>query len=364
MLVNFTNINKSITKRKVLVAPLDWGLGHATRCIPIINELLAQDFEVLIAAEKVGAALLKKEFSTVKILTLKGYRIDYTKNKNLFFTKMLLQLPKIIVAIYNEKRWLAKIIDEYKIDIVIADNRFGLHSKKAPCIFITHQLFIKTGNSVTEKIAQKINYKYITKFNECWIIDEPAKNGLAGELSHPLKMPILSTKYIGVLSRFKKQIIPKNFDIVILLSGPEPQRTIFEKIILVQVKKLQKKIALVRGLPTDYIKLDVENVACFNHLSAPCLNELLLMSKILIARSGYTTVMDIATLQLPAIFVPTPGQTEQEYLAEYLAEKKYCIAASQHNFNMQKELEKIATTNLEPYPNYLNNLLRGVIADL
>lgn len=364
MWVNYTNINKSTTKRKVLIAPLDWGLGHTTRCIPIINELLVQGFEVLIAAEKAGAILLEKEFPTVKILALKGYNISYSKNKKFFLGKMLLQLPKIIAAITYEKNWLTKIIDEHKIDIVIADNRFGLCNKKAQCIFITHQLYIKTENNFIEKITQKINYKYINQFNECWVIDDVAENSLAGELAHPLKMPTIPVKYIGILSRFKKDVITKSVDVVFLLSGPEPQRTIFENIILAQVKSLTLKIVLVRGLPAEPVKLIHENVTCFNHLPASYLNELLLMSKIVIARSGYTTVMDLATLQLPAIFIPTPGQTEQEYLARYLAEKNYCITASQHNFDIQKELAKMATTKFEPYPSYSNNLLRNAIADL
>jgi uncharacterized protein (TIGR00661 family) len=364
LLVNSININKSITNRKVLIAPLDWGLGHATRCIPIINELQAQGFEVLIAAENAAATLLKEEFSTVKILSLTGYHIDYAKNKKLFFAKMFMQLPKILRAIENEKKWLEKIIEEHKIDIVISDNRFGVHSKKAHCIFITHQLHIKTGNSFTEKIAQQINYKYINRFNECWVIDEAGENNLAAELSHPQKMPAIPVKYIGILSRFKKEIVQKNIDVVVLLSGPEPQRSIFEKIILSQIKVLALRIVLIRGLPATKEKLVVENVTCYNHLPADNLNKLLLESKIVIARSGYTTVMDIATLQLPAIFIPTPGQTEQGYLASYLAEKKYCIAATQSDFDVKKELARMESTNLLPYQSYTENLLRDAIAAL
>ncbi len=348
----------------MLVAPLDWGLGHTTRCIPIIKELLVQGFEVIIAAENEAAALLKKEFLDVKILTLKGYRIKYAKNKAAFWAKMILQIPKIIFAIKREKKWLEKVIDEHKIDIVFADNRFGLCSKKAHCIFITHQLLIKTGNGFTEKIAQLINYKFINKFNECWVIDEEKENNLAGELSHPRKMPLIPTKYIGALSRFKKYTVEKKYDIVAVLSGPEPQRSIFENILLTQMQNLKIKIALVRGLPNAENILNAENIKIYNHLPAKELNELMLASKIIIARSGYTTVMDIAVLQQKAIFVPTPAQSEQEYLAQYLSNKKYCIFANQMGFSVEKNIAKIESFALVPYPAYTQNLLKIIIATL
>ncbi len=348
----------------MLVAPLDWGLGHTTRCIPIINELLAQGFEVVIAAETDAAVLLKKEFLNIKILRLKGYRIKYAKNKAAFWAKIILQIPKIIVAIKREKKWLEKVIDEHKIDIVIADNRFGLYSKKAHCIFITHQLHIKTGNGVTEKIAQLINYQHINKFNECWVIDEEKENNFAGELSHPHKMPLIPTKYIGALSRFKKYTVEKKYDVVAVLSGPEPQRSIFENILLGQMQYLKIKIALVRGLPNAENILNAGNIKIYNHLPAEELNELMLASKIIIARSGYTTVMDIAALQQKAIFVPTPAQSEQEYLAQYLSNKKYCSFASQISFNIEKDIAKIESFALAPYPACTQSLLKGIIATL
>lgn len=361
MVENNRNINKINVQKKVLVAPLDWGLGHATRCVPIITALLGKGFEVYVGAEKASAALLQKEFPTIKIIPLQGYNVSYNKKGSTFLWKIITQIPKIIAAIKREKNWLKKTIAFYKIDVVISDNRFGLYNKNARCIFITHQLQIKTGNSFTEKIVQKINYNYINRFNECWVIDDEGNKNLAGDLSHPKQIPKVPLKYIGVQSRFKKYEVEKKYDLLVLLSGPEPQRTIFENILIEQMQNVQLTIVLLRGLPVEETNLEISGIKIYNHLPALVLNEMILASKTIISRSGYTTVMDIAALQQKAIFIPTPGQTEQEYLGNYLSEKNYCITEKQDGFNLQKALDKLENATLMPYPKLENKLLQDAI---
>lgn len=364
MVLSLTNIN--ISSKRVLVAPLDWGLGHATRCVPIIKELETQGFVVLIGAEKGSAAVLQKEFPHLKILPLQGYRVSYSKKKKYFFAKMLIQFTKIYAAIRHEKKWLQNVIEEYKIDIVISDNRYGLYNTKCYNIFITHQLFIKTGNGFTERFVQKINYHYINKFNECWVPDVDGNKNLAGELSHPLIMPKISVKYIGILSRFKRLDCEKNIDLLVMLSGPEPQRTMLEEILLKQLKKIKLKIVLLRGLPSTRNEIYSENkfVEIINHLPANDLNKLLCSANIVVARSGYSTIMDIAVLQQQSIIIPTPGQTEQEYLAKYLSEKKYCITAEQENIDLKQEIEKLNKTTLQSYPILKEGILKKIISEL
>ena len=252
------------------------------------------------------AQLLKEEFPGLGILPLKGYRIRYGKSRNSFFAKMLAQLPKILRCIKEEKKWLEKIITSHHIDIVFSDNRFGLHSKNAHCIFMTHQLCIKTGNSFTEKIAKKINYKYINRFDECWVPDNIGGEDLAGELSHPARMPKTPVKYIGILSRFSKKETEKKYDLVAVLSGPEPQRSFFEEILLKQVSASSLNAVLVRGLPGN-TEIPHSDIKLINHLPAADLNELMLSSEIIITRSGYSTLMDLVSIGSSAIFVPTPG---------------------------------------------------------
>ncbi len=362
----FLNINKIRTNIRVLIVPLDWGLGHATRCIPIINELITEGYEVLLGAENEIAALFQKEFPTLRIIPIEGYRVTYSKIKHLFFIKMLTQFFKINRAIKRERIWLDSVVKKYNIQVVISDNRFGLNHKYVKSIFITHQLNILTGNRFADKIAQKINYKYINHFKECWVPDEMGEKNFAGKLSHPSINPSIPIKYIGSISRFKKIEQAKLIDLVVLVSGPEPQRTIFENLLLEQMELLSLKMVLVRGLPLskNTVLSENANLKIINHLSATELNELLLSTKMVIARSGYSTIMDLAKLQQIAILVPTPGQTEQEYLAKHLQEKKYCITINQDEFNLQQVLLKAANTIFEKFPLTNNDALKDAIDEL
>lgn len=344
--------NINITRKRVLVAPLDWGLGHTTRCIPVIQELLHQDFTVLLVAEGNSANLLGKEFPSLTILSLKGYQISYSNTKAFFKVKLFSQIPKISKAIKQEHTWLKQIIEEYQIDIVVSDNRYGLYNTKIKSIFITHQLAIETGNAFTNWLVQKLNYRQTNKFDQCWIPDNEGPFEFAGKLSHPKEMPVNLTKYIGILSRFKKETAEKNIDLLVLISGPEPQRTALENMMLLQMKKVSLKMVLVRGLPGASNKIinTNKNLQIFDHLSATELNKLIQSSKIVIARSGYSTIMDLITLQQKAILIPTPGQTEQEYLAEYLASKKYFVAAQQRGFDLVKELKNLDNVEFKILP--------------
>lgn len=335
------NFNIQPRKPRVLIAPLDWGLGHATRCIPIIFKLLQENCEVIIAAEGGGMVLLQKEFPGVNFVELKGYRMSYSRNKALMPLQMLLQFPKLIYRIYAENRWLKKIVGSYKIDAVISDNRMGLYHNKIPCIYITHQLKLKTGNAYTEIMAQKIHYHFINKYTACWVPDIETSINLAGQLSHPPLLPLVPVKYIGPLSRFEKTEAVYKYELCIILSGPEPQRTVFEKMLLKNLDKIPGPVFLLRGLPlnTNYIDA-VNNAEIKGHLTARELNLVILQSKMVISRSGYSTVMDMVKLQKKAILVPTPGQTEQEYLANYLGGKKLFYCIPQAGFILQDALKQ------------------------
>jgi len=257
---------------------------------------------------------------------------------------LILQFPKIILAIWKENAWLEKIIDEYHIDAIISDNRFGVYNKRVPCVYITHQLHLKTGNAFSEKIAQKIHYYFIKKYSNCWVPDFK-ENGLAGELSHQPHLPS-NVLYMGPLSRFEKIYdVPEVYSLLIALSGPEPQRTIFEKIILSQLKTFKKRVLLVRGLPGENEKMQagVKSIEIVNHLSAEELNIAFQQAGMIISRSGYSTIMDLVKLGKNAILVPTPGQTEQEYLSNYLMMKKYFYSVQQTNFSLETTIDRASS---------------------
>ena len=313
----------SLKNKKVLLSPLDWGLGHATRCIPIINTLLENDNEVIIAADKGSYALLKQAFPQLEFFRLPGYDITYPANGSMYW-KMFLQSPKILSGIKREHQQLEQIIKGRDIDVVISDNRYGLYTKNAYCIFITHQLFIQTG--IFSGPVKKINHNYIKKFNECWIPDfEDEENNLSGTLAHG-KHDLPKVKFIGPLSRFDQPCPKKKefeFAYCAVISGPEPQRTIFEKQVTEKIKKKKLKSVIVRGLPHEKkVPAGDNQITYFNHCTEEELFKLMSKSEVVIARSGYSTIMDLYTLKKKAMLFPTPGQTEQQYLFEYHREKK------------------------------------------
>lgn len=328
-------------KPNVLVAPLDWGLGHATRCIPVISELLRQNAHIVLAGEGNIKNLLQKEFPQLSFARLKGYNIRYSQNKWTLPFVLATQIPKIISAIKYENIRLREIVNEHKIDGIISDNRYGLFHANLPSVFITHQLLIKTSlGNFADEYLQNLNYNYINKFTECWVPDTEHLPGLANELSHPKKLPAIPVKYIGALSRFKMAKEEKSKHLLILLSGPEPQRTILENIFIEQLKFYKEAVVFVRGLlqSSEEIKL-LANVTVFNHLPAEALNKKMNEANFVISRSGYSTVMDLAAVKKKSILIATPGQSEQEYLAKHLMKNNFSLSVDQNKFKLKAVLE-------------------------
>ncbi len=326
-------------QQRILIAPLDWGLGHATRCIPIIRYLLEKQQQVIVAADGRPLALLRKEFPDIEHIQLKGYSINYARG-SLMILKMLFSIPKILKGIYREHQALNHIIKTRKIDVVISDNRFGLWNKNVRCIFITHQTMIKSPFGVN--LLHLINLNFIHKYTECWIPDEEGEINLSGDLSHKFPLP-RNAFFVGLLSRFNSNPNDNNpndnYSILIILSGPEPQRTIFENILLKQLDENGLKTLIVRGMTDQIENTEInKNITMITHLCAEEMQKIIEKSELIIARSGYSTIMDMATLGKKVVFVPTPGQTEQEYLARLLEQKKIAYFQSQSKFNLKEAL--------------------------
>ena len=327
----------------VLIAPLDWGLGHATRCIPIIRELVKQGARVLIVSSGPQKVLLRAEFPDLEILELPGYGIRYRKG---IFLKwgLVFKIPSILKQIKRENRWLAEIIHSRRLDAVISDNRYGMFHPEVYSIFLTHQLAIRTGmGPMVDRIIMKWNYRLIGNFSVCWVPDWPGEISLSGRLSHPSKQPPFPLVFIGILSRFSPLSgkSEKN-TLLVLLSGPEPQRTQFEDCILPQLKNLSLQCTVVRGLPgtTNVDAASTDHIRIIDHLRADELNVLLSASEFIITRSGYSTIMDLVRLGKNALLVPTPGQTEQEYLGIHLQEMQWMLSFQQKNFDIEKAIQQ------------------------
>lgn len=333
-------------QKNILITPLNWGLGHATRCIPIIKILLNKNANVLIAADGAAAQLLKSEFPDLQHLKLPGFTIQLPAAEQSLPLKMAQQLPNIFKGIWHEHKQLQKVIKKYEINGVISDNRYGCYTKTCSSVFITHQLLVKMPQNLpfVEAPLYKLNKWFMQQYQQVWIPDFAHTNNLSGELSHPSKYPVLnSVKYVGTLSRFMLPTSPPplQYDVLVLLSGPEPQRTYFEQLILTQINTLSnQKIIIVRGITATNNKQQINpNLLIIDHLTTIELQQTILKSKVIVARSGYSTLMDLTALGKAAILVPTPEQTEQEYLADRLMQQKHYFSMPQNTFNLQKALQ-------------------------
>lgn len=345
-----------------LISPLDWGLGHTTRIFPVIQEQLDKGNKVIIACNSIQKEIYKENFTGVGFVSLPGYRIKYGRNSWQTILGLVFQIPKILIQIKSEYTWLKGFLANNQVDLIISDNRYGFRNKSVYSVLITHQLAPKTGlGKLADSFMQWAITSYINKFNLCIVPDYDKEKSLAGELSHPKKTPSTPVKYAGMFSRFTTIVpkwnaspVPDKF-LLFILSGPEPQRSIFENIILKEIKNSGWKAILVRGKPSSD-NLDMQedkNITLYNHLPSAALAFLIQKATVVISRSGYTTIMDMEVLKKPFLMVPTPGQPEQEYLAAYLSEKYNSMYIKQQYFSIkainkiyeQMPTEKSAITN-------------------
>ncbi len=332
-----------MNRKRVLVAPLDWGLGHATRCVPIIRELQKQNAEVIIGSHGKPLKILRQEFPEIESCVINGYGITYRRSGS-FAMAIIPQIPKLINSGFAEHKKLNRLVKDLNLNGVISDNRFGLFNHMVSCVFMTHQvgIIMPPVFKWAEKFIYKLNYRIMNKYDYCWIPDYSGEENLSGILSHKYPVP-KQTTFIGPLSRFKKQegLEIKN-DLLVILSGPEPQRTVLEEKLVQQLCDLNLKTLIVRGTPGNESELKTpEHIRVVSHLNANELNKEMMQAKYIVSRSGYSTIMDLAATGKKAMLIPTPGQTEQEYLGDYFHSKNIFYSDSQTAFNLKNALNEI-----------------------
>lgn len=321
----------------VLVAPLNWGLGHATRCIPIIRALQENHYTPIIASDGEALALLKKEFPYLLCLELPSYQIEYPEDASKFRWKMMQQLPKILEALLAEKKIIKGLVNKYNLCGIISDNRLGVRSKKVPSVFITHQLRVLTGS--TTWFSSSLHQNFIQKFDEVWIPDFADELNLSGKMGH-LKNPEPNHKYIGPLSRFTKKDLPKKYDLFVLLSGPEPHRGKIEIQLREMLNSYTGNLLFVSGkIEAEQKKFSLDSHTYMNFMTSSQVEQAMQESALVLCRSGYSTVMDLVALNKKAFFIPTPGQFEQEYLAKRLKKAGFFPFAKQSQFKLEHLLE-------------------------
>ncbi len=311
---------------KVLVAPLNWGLGHASRCVPLVRRYLAQGDEVLLGGCGESLTLLRRHFPDLQVVELPLLELSYSGGDSQVGA-MLRALPKIVRQSIGAHRTLRRLLRDDHLDLVVSDNLFGLWNRRVRSVYITHQLrvLMPGRRKWLEAVASWVHRQVWRHYDEVWIPDyEDPSQALGGIMSH-VDYADKRLRYIGTLSRFEGcqgmeiESDYKGYDIVAVLSGLEPQRTLFEERICRLYAGGKARVLIVEGKmncpPTRFRHGNITRVA---HLDDTDLAAALLSAGWIISRSGYSSIMDLhalGVLSTKTEVVPTPGQPEQVYLA-------------------------------------------------
>ena len=331
--------------KNILIAPLDWGLGHTTRCVPLIRYLQSLGHRVLVAGNEWQRSFISATFGHIDIIDLEGYNITYSKWNRWGQAGVLSQLPGLYKTISAEHTWLRHIAHELQLGGIISDNRYGLFHHDIPSVIMTHQLQVQTGmGNIIDRAVQRIHYKYLDCFDTTWVVDTPMPPGLGGILSHTQVLPKQS-KYIGLLSQFEGIGATNDTDgsLLMLLSGPEPLRSDLSRILWQQALSYAGKVIFIEGtdrvLPPEQIP---PHIMYHKWLTNEQLRPIIRAAGTVICRSGYSTLMDLVALCKKAILISTPGQTEQEYLSKHLHEQGVFYTAKQKGFDLSWTLKEAA----------------------
>lgn len=328
--------------KRYLVCPLNWGLGHASRMIPVISSLIRENHQVILAGDGSALGLLHQYFGDLTTVHLPDIQIRFSSHKSVF--KLIPLIPSLLVNIFKEHQQVKKIISDFNIDVIISDNRYGLWNKQVESIFITHQMMIKLPGifKFLEWPVHLCLKSIIYQYNYCWIPDYAQKEqSLSGDLSHKYTLPS-NAKFIGPLSRFSitpSIVLKEYFGIVAILSGPEPARSDFEQKIISCFLHKNESLLIIQGKPSRNSQKQLNNISIVSSLSADKTKFYLQNAQLIICRPGYSTIMDLEYVNTKVLFVPTPGQTEQEYLSLYL-KKKYS-SIEQHEFDNLKKINNL-----------------------
>jgi UDP:flavonoid glycosyltransferase YjiC (YdhE family) len=331
--------------KKILVSPLSWGLGHATRDLPLIRRFLADGHHVTIASSGRALELLKHEVPQCRFEVLEDYPLPYTASR-WFILKFGATIPRMVRAIYRERAAARKLIEQGRFDLILSDNRFGVRHEDIPSFFISHQLRFATPWFLWpfELLGEAFNRLYHRKFNRVIITDVADEHhNLTGKLAHRMYWPSAKRYYYaGIISSTRKMDLPEDLDLFITISGPEPQRTELERIVIGQMAALKKmgRVVITLGKPEqlDCVR-PAPNVEVFGFLKRQQQQEMMNRAKLIVSRSGYTTVMEIAELGKKALFTPTPGQTEQVYLSEFYEKTRQFHSVSQYDLDLARDVE-------------------------
>jgi uncharacterized protein (TIGR00661 family) len=357
-----------LKNKRIIVAPLNWGLGHATRCMPIIDYLLESGAEVIIASDGNALNFLKNSYPKLPFIELPSYNVNYGKLD--FVVQTVINFPTYLKAVYQERDLLKSYIATNKIDFVISDNRYGFYHPKVPSVIICHQVCMLPPPSAPwiRSYLYSLHKFFLKPFHKIWIPDFKSNTlNLSGDMSHHISLPD-NIKYIGAVTRMEHYPIEnkdEEVDILVMLSGVEPQRSYLEERIIQQAKHIKnRKFLFLKGIVDGDEKMIESHIKILPFASGKQLNDLLLKANIVICRSGYSSVMDLYYLGKKVIFIPSKGQTEQEYLAELASSRGFAVKVTEVEMNLEDEIKKAEEVKGLPTFEKDINLIEKAFKDL
>jgi UDP:flavonoid glycosyltransferase YjiC (YdhE family) len=304
-----------IKQKRILISPLNWGMGHVARCISLIDTFLKNGNTVFAAVSEEQGAILRSYFPDVGVVNHDGYPFVFGGKGN-FSLDLARQFKRLKTRLLEEEKQTEHFVDTLSIDVVISDHRYGFRSSRVPSIFLTHQLHLPI--RWFESWVQKMHERFLKNFDEIWIPDTQ-DSSLAGSLSRNTKE--LNGTYIGALSRFQNVEIPetKTIDAVIIASGPTIYAAQFVREQLKNISDTEN--TLIIAAPAVLENLGDLPVSTQSSVDWKTSDASILRAKKVISRCGYSTLMDLSVLRVPFSLTPTPGQREQEYLYQFWASK-------------------------------------------
>jgi uncharacterized protein (TIGR00661 family) len=313
-------MENTIPHMEIIYGVCSWGLGHATRSLPVIRKLINEKHNMTVISNGRSLEVLKKELGeNATYVDIPDYPMLVSENTRVFLAKSMMYWPVFIKRIEDGLSHLHKLLDKKHYDCIVSDARYDMYSKKIPSFFISHQMRIMNPLQIKmfERAMERFNLFFFKRYAGI-IVPDYKENSLSGDLSHHLeRIDEDSIHYVGVLSDFTKRLLKKDIDYLISISGPEPQRSILEEKLASHAQELEGNVVMTLGKAENYSIVKKKHLTTYSFVTKELREELLNKAKLVVSRSGYSTIMDVAVIGTKALFIPTPGQIEQEYLSEY-----------------------------------------------
>lgn len=331
--------------KRILYGVYHWGLGHATRSLVLIRALIERgDRVTVLMAPGAGYRLLQSELGDAcEFYPFRDTPAPFSRYPAIFYLRMTAAMPWVLAGYRREHRLTEKLVAERHLDCVVSDSRLGVWSAAVPsyCIFHSIHQRVPFFSRLTERIVERGQRDLLKGFTKVLIPDVVDRGGLSGWLGHD---PVFDwgkdrLVYIGPLSSVPRMDVEQDLDVFFSVSGIEPQRGLLERLVLDSLPGLSGRIMVTLGRPGDDARRDIAGATVYGYLDRQRQAEMLNRAKLVMTRSGYTTLMELAGIGRKALFVATPGQSEQEYLARFHRERGHVWSVAQKHLDIPRDLE-------------------------